>query len=278
MRVAGSFCRTRWMPTRVEPDEREREPGPHLVLHLLEHVPRRDDEDPLAAAAPDQLGEDHADLERLAEADRVGEQDARPEVRRVERLADGGLLVGERVGEHVGRDGEGGAVERAPRSCAASPPARAGSAGSAGSRRRPPSPRAGRGRAGRVEALVEAGGGVADELGQALTRSSRPSAVCSTPVTSHSSSRTTTTEPGAMLNLAESGKVDKIRPSLPLSMRMLCVPGHRTRHAFVMLRETMPPSSSVSCCSNSILTSGAPLSACDSSCRMVPANIASDWS
>ena len=28
---------------RVEPDERQREPGPQLVLHLLEHVPRGDD-------------------------------------------------------------------------------------------------------------------------------------------------------------------------------------------------------------------------------------------
>jgi hypothetical protein len=61
----------------VESHERDGEPGPHLVPHLLQHVPRGDDEDPLAAAAPDELGQDHADFEALAEADRVGEQDAR---------------------------------------------------------------------------------------------------------------------------------------------------------------------------------------------------------
>ena len=38
--------------------------------------------------------------------------------------------------------------------------------------------------------------------------------------TSHSSSRTMTTEPGAILNLAESCKVDKLQPSLPLSAQM----------------------------------------------------------
>ena len=103
MRVAGSFCRTRWMPARVQPDERQREPGPQLVLHLLQHVPRGDDEDPLAAAAADQLGEDHADLQGLAEADGVGEQDAGPQVRRVQRLADGRLLVAQRVGQRPGR-------------------------------------------------------------------------------------------------------------------------------------------------------------------------------
>ncbi len=43
---------------------------------------------------------------------------------------------------------------------------------------------------------------------------------------------------------------------------------------FVMLRATMPPSSLVSCCSNSRLMSGTPLSAWDSSCRTVPAKSA----
>ena len=47
-------------------------------------------------------------------------------------------------------------------------------------------------------------------------RSNRPSVVCSTPVTSHSSSRTMTTEPGAMPIFAESCMVDKLQPSLPL--------------------------------------------------------------
>ena len=74
-------------PGGVEPDEREREAGPQLVLHLLEDVLRGDDQDAFTAAAPDQLGQDHADLEGLAEADGVGEQDPRAEVLGVERLA-----------------------------------------------------------------------------------------------------------------------------------------------------------------------------------------------
>jgi hypothetical protein len=58
------------------------------VLELLEDVPRGHHQDPVAAAAPDQLGEDHADLERLAEADRVGDQQPRPEClqRRLDRM------------------------------------------------------------------------------------------------------------------------------------------------------------------------------------------------
>ena len=87
MRVAGQLLPDPLDADRVEPDERQREPGPQLELHLLEHVPRGDDEDALAAAAADELGEDHADLERLAEADGVGEQDPRAEVVRVEGLA-----------------------------------------------------------------------------------------------------------------------------------------------------------------------------------------------
>ena len=106
LRLAGSFWRIRWMPTRVEAHERQREPGPQLELHLLEDVTRGDHEDPLAAAAADELGEDHPDLERLAEPDGVGEQDAGAEVLGVEGLAHGVELVGQRVGQALGRDGE----------------------------------------------------------------------------------------------------------------------------------------------------------------------------
>ena len=159
---------------RVQPDERDREPRPHLVLHLLKHVPGRDDQDPLAAAAPDQLGQDHADLERLAKPHRVGEQDARAQVRLVEGLAHGGLLVAERVGEHVDADREGGPVER-HRGLA--------------QRRLEPQPGAPvvrrvvghHARLGGVEhaqvgveALVEAGGGVPDQLRQALAAQQPP--------------------------------------------------------------------------------------------------------
>ena len=90
----------------VEAHERDGEAAPHLVLHLLQHVSRGDDQDPLPAAAADELGEDHADLERLAEADGVGEEDAGPQCRGVEGLGDGLVLVAELAGEHAGRDGE----------------------------------------------------------------------------------------------------------------------------------------------------------------------------
>ena len=66
---------------------------PHLVLHLLQHVPRGDDQDAFAAAAADQLGEDHADLEGLAQAHRVRDQNPRADVLRVQCLGDGDLLV-----------------------------------------------------------------------------------------------------------------------------------------------------------------------------------------
>ena len=81
---------------RVEANERQGEAGPELELHLLQDVPRGDDQDPLAPAAAYELGQDHPDLDGLAEADRVGEQDPRAEVLRIERLAHGGELVGQR--------------------------------------------------------------------------------------------------------------------------------------------------------------------------------------
>ena len=86
---------------RVQPDERDREPGPQLQLELLEDLLRGDDEDAVAAAAADQLGEDEADLQGLAEADDVGEEDARPEV--LQRELGGALLVGELVEEEAVR-------------------------------------------------------------------------------------------------------------------------------------------------------------------------------
>lgn len=92
---------------RVEPDEGDVEARPHLVLGLLQHVARADDEDALAAAAADELGQDHADLDGLAQADGVGEQDARLEVGGVEGPGDGAELVVEGVGQAPVRDGQG---------------------------------------------------------------------------------------------------------------------------------------------------------------------------
>ena len=55
---------------RVEANERQGEPRPHLVLHLFEHVVRRHDEDAVAAAATHELGQHHgsADTDRDADA------------------------------------------------------------------------------------------------------------------------------------------------------------------------------------------------------------------
>lgn len=74
------------------------------MLELLEDVPRRDHQDPLAPPPPDQLGEDHPHLERLAQAHGIRDEQARPDVR--ERLVDRPLLVLQVVEELTVRDGE----------------------------------------------------------------------------------------------------------------------------------------------------------------------------
>ena len=70
-------------------------------------MPRSDDQDPLTPAAADQLGQDHPDLQGLAEPNGVGQQDPRTEVLRIEGLSDGRELIGQAVGEPLGRDREG---------------------------------------------------------------------------------------------------------------------------------------------------------------------------
>ena len=81
----------------VEPDQGNREARPQLVLELLEDVPGSDHQDAVAAPAPHQLGEHHADLERLAQADRVGDEQPWPQ--RLERSLDRAALVLELVEE-----------------------------------------------------------------------------------------------------------------------------------------------------------------------------------
>ena len=81
------------------------------MLHLLEDVPGRDDQDSFSAAALDQLAEDHPDLERLAQADGVRDQDARADVATVQRLGNRDPLVVEAVGEHARGDAEPGVIE-----------------------------------------------------------------------------------------------------------------------------------------------------------------------
>jgi hypothetical protein len=60
---------------RVETDERNREARPELLLELGHHALGRDDEDAFALASGDELTEQDADLDGLAEADGVGLED-----------------------------------------------------------------------------------------------------------------------------------------------------------------------------------------------------------
>src|SRR5699024_7438081 len=69
---------------RVEADEGNGELRPHLMLHLLKHMLGCDDKDPVPASPFDEFGEDESDLDRFAEADRIGEKDARAKILRIE--------------------------------------------------------------------------------------------------------------------------------------------------------------------------------------------------
>ena len=82
------------------------------MLHLLEHVTGRDDEDAVAPAAAHELGQDHADLQGLAQTYGVRQEDTRAQVRRVQGLANRGQLVGQRVGEDVTDHGQVGGARR----------------------------------------------------------------------------------------------------------------------------------------------------------------------
>jgi hypothetical protein len=88
------------------------ERGPHLVLHLLEDMAGTHDEDALAPPPADELAEDHADLERLAKADGAGENDAGPQVGRVEGATDGCVLVVEGIRQGLRRDDEAWVADR----------------------------------------------------------------------------------------------------------------------------------------------------------------------
>lgn len=61
-------------PLGVQPHQRDGEPRPQLVLELLQHRPRGHYQDPLAPATLDQFGQHDADLQRLPEPDRIGDQ------------------------------------------------------------------------------------------------------------------------------------------------------------------------------------------------------------
>ena len=59
---------------RVEPHQRNREPGPPLLLELGEHALQRNDEDAFATSPLNQLRGEDPGFERLSEASRVGDQ------------------------------------------------------------------------------------------------------------------------------------------------------------------------------------------------------------
>jgi len=69
-------------------------------------VPWGDHQDALAAASADELGEDHADLQRLAQSYRVGDEQAGAQRFIRQCFADRAELVVEVVGEHGGRNVE----------------------------------------------------------------------------------------------------------------------------------------------------------------------------
>src|SRR5699024_3010868 len=78
----------------VQTDERDGEASPQLTLELLQHMRGGDDEDALAAAAPDEFREQDADLEGLPKADHVRDQDAWLRVLHGKRqLGGAGLMV-----------------------------------------------------------------------------------------------------------------------------------------------------------------------------------------
>ena len=58
---------------------------------------RADDEDAFTTATADELGQNHAALERLTETDRVGQQNAGAQMFRVEGLLHGGVLIRQRI-------------------------------------------------------------------------------------------------------------------------------------------------------------------------------------
>lgn len=91
---------------RVEPHQGDREPGPQLVLELLQDALRGHDENAFAAAPADELGEGESYFKGLAEADDVRDQDAGAEVTHGQGELRRPLLVGERVEEEAVGQGE----------------------------------------------------------------------------------------------------------------------------------------------------------------------------
>ena len=78
----------------------------HLEPPLGNEHRRADDQHSVGLATRVELGPDQARLDGLAETNGVGDEDAGPDVQRIQRLGHRGTLVGEGIGEHVRRDGQ----------------------------------------------------------------------------------------------------------------------------------------------------------------------------
>lgn len=90
---------------RIQPHEWERETVPKLGLHLLQNMLRGDYKDSFTTTTAHEFAEDHTDLDRLAEADRICEEQPRARNGRIENLLHSGPLVREWVNESgVGSD------------------------------------------------------------------------------------------------------------------------------------------------------------------------------
>lgn len=85
----------------VQAHQRDGETRPQFLLELLHDVLGRDDEDALSPAAADELRQDHADLQRLAQTDGIREQNARADALIGERRLHGGELIIQRVRQHL---------------------------------------------------------------------------------------------------------------------------------------------------------------------------------
>ncbi len=77
----------------VQAHQRQGEAGPQLALELLQHMGGRDHEDALTAPATDQLRERDADLQRLAQADHIGDQQSGLRVAHGQRQLGGAQLM-----------------------------------------------------------------------------------------------------------------------------------------------------------------------------------------
>ena len=92
---------------RVETHQRNGETAPHLLLELGHHGLQRHHENALGGAAHDKLGKEDSRLKRLAEADGISYEDARPGIAgRVERMFGRLQLVVHHVHRRVMGDGD----------------------------------------------------------------------------------------------------------------------------------------------------------------------------